>query len=127
MYIDPNLITNSIVEAYDTFAALGFEKDVVVQVYDLDTLQISTDYTIKALWLNKDTVKVNDTNFLFMTESHPSMYIKLPNMPDDQSSPSGKLEPNNKQRLFKMEDPDRQFSIDSINKIFNFVVLRLKQ
>lgn len=127
MYIDPNLITNSIVEAYDTFAALGFEKDVVIQIQNLDTVQVSSDYTIRALQLSKDTVKVNDTNFLFMTESRPSTYIKLPNMPDDQSSPNGKIIPNHRQRMFKLEDPDRQFSIDSINMIFNFVVLRLKQ
>lgn len=127
MYIDPTLITGNIIEAYDTFAGLGFEKVIIIQVQDLDSVSMVTDYTVRALWLAKENIKIKETNLQFATESRPSMYIKTPNMPDDPLNPGQKVDPKHNWRIFKEEDPDRQFSIDSINKIFNFVVLRLKQ
>jgi len=48
MYVDKNLIIGGVVEAYDTFATLDFEKDVIIRDYDLDA-GTSTDFTAKAL------------------------------------------------------------------------------
>jgi hypothetical protein len=48
MYVDKNLIINGIIEAYDTFAMLDFEKAVRIQDYNLDTGD-ATDFTAAAL------------------------------------------------------------------------------
>lgn len=130
MYIDPTLITGNIIEAYDTFASLGFEKTIIIEDYDLDTGD-KTDYTTVALQLNKDTVKVGK-DYQFLTEAHPSVYLKETNLPrPNMSAPPNETDnrlmyPDHSQRLYKTEDTGRQQSVYSINRIFNLVVIRLK-
>ena len=116
MYVDKNLIIGGVVEAYDTFATLDFEKDVIIRDYDLDA-GTSTDFTAKALQLNKDVIKVSP-EYQFLTEAHPVIFFKEDNL-------SGHT-PDHTQRIGKVEDGDREYTIHSINKIFNFYVVRLK-
>ena len=117
MYVDKNLIINGIVEAYDTFAMLDFEKDVTVMNYNLDTGLQDTSFIAKSLQLNKDVIKVSP-EYQFVAEAHPVIFFKEDNL-------SGNV-PKHTQRLRKLEDEDREYSVQSINKIFNFYVVRLK-
>lgn len=114
--VEPSLVENSIIEAYDIFAGLGFEKTIIVHDYDLNTGGY-TDHTFLGLQLNKDTIKVG-REYQFLTEARPSVYFKGAVL-------NGKV-PDHSQRLFQYIVPDRQYSVYSINEIFNFWIIRLK-
>ena len=83
MFVDVNLILASIADAYDTFAGLGFEYDVSIEAYNLKTGQVENAWTVKALWINKPTIRVSDKNYSFLTEAHPSVFIRTVNLPKD--------------------------------------------
>jgi hypothetical protein len=83
MQVDVNLILRSIADAYDTFAGLGFETDVSIEDYNMKSGQIVNSYVFKALWINKPTIRVSDKSYSFLTEAHPSAFIRTINLPVD--------------------------------------------
>ncbi len=116
MFVDPQMIAQNIREAYAVFAGMGFEQDITVQEYNLNTgSKISSDYTMLGLQLNKDTIKVG-REYQFLTEARPSIYIL------DENLPSNML-PNHSWRIGYQ---GKQYSVFTINRIFNLYIIRLK-
>lgn len=124
MYIDPNLIIDSLTEAYDTFANLGFEKMIIIEDYNLDDGS-KRDLTAYGLQLTKDTVRLGN-QYQFLTEAHPTVFIREDKLPDDPVNPSVKLRPDHSQRIYQANSSNKKYSVNSINEIFNFSVVRLK-
>lgn len=134
MQIDTGFIRGTISDVYETIKGLGYEFDIVVQEVDLNT-GTTTDFTTKGLWVSHDTVTINE-HVSLQVQNSPTVYVKFENLMDGTNY----IVPKFNQRIKRIDvidfDLDRTgeevvyeskvYSIQSINRVFNLWILRLK-
>ena len=104
MYIDKTMVEDNIALAYDIFAGMGLEKQILIEDYNITTGVKEADHTVLGLWLNKDTIKVGkDTQFL--TEARPSVYVRRDKLVDKYGNP---LDPDHSWRISLYVKPPRK-------------------